>query len=104
MSFAPYVCAPLTLIEIRKHTVRLPVRHRLPFILLTDAEETAREVDLAVRQLIDDAYARALEILAGRRGLLDEGARLLLEKETLTPEDFPALAPQVAGGEEAARA
>jgi len=57
------------------------------------SEETAREVDLAVRGLIDAAYQRAQRILVERRTLLDEGAQLLLEKETLTPEDFPALSP-----------
>jgi cell division protease FtsH len=31
-------------------------------------------------------------LLTDRRSVLDEGAMLLLEKETLTPEDFPALA------------
>jgi len=56
------------------------------------SEETAREVDLAVKRLIDEAYGRAKSILTARRALLDEGARLLLEKETLTPEDFPPLA------------
>lgn len=57
------------------------------------SEETAREIDLAVRGLIDEAYDRALALLADRRGLLEEGVMLLLEKETLTPEDFPALQP-----------
>jgi cell division protease FtsH len=56
------------------------------------SEETSREIDLAVKQLIDDAYARAKALLSERRALLDQGARLLLEKETLTPEDFPPLA------------
>jgi cell division protease FtsH len=55
------------------------------------SEDTAREIDLAVKKLIDEAYARAKEMLTERRALLDQGARLLLEKETLTPEDFPAL-------------
>jgi cell division protease FtsH len=55
------------------------------------SEQTAREIDLAVKKLIDDAYTRAKEILAERRGTLDQGARLLLEKETLTPDDFPPL-------------
>ena len=55
------------------------------------SEQTAREIDLAVKKLIDDAYIRAKEILSERRGLLDQGARLLLEKETLTPDDFPPL-------------
>ena len=55
------------------------------------SEQTAREIDLAVKKLIDDAYIRAKEILSERRGPLDQGARLLLEKETLTPDDFPPL-------------
>ena len=56
------------------------------------SEETAREIDLAVRSLVDEAFRRALAILAERRATLDEGAKLLLERETLTPEDFPPLA------------
>jgi cell division protease FtsH len=56
------------------------------------SEETAREIDLEVRRLIDEAYAHAKALLTERRSLLDEGAKLLLEKETLTPEDFPPLA------------
>src|SRR5690606_14695961 len=46
------------------------------------SEETAREIDLAVRTLIDEAYERAKAILTEARSVLDEGARLLLEKET----------------------
>jgi cell division protease FtsH len=56
------------------------------------SEETAREIDLEVRRLIDEAYAHAKALLTERRSLLDEGAKLLLEKETLTPEDIPPLA------------
>jgi cell division protease FtsH len=55
------------------------------------SEETAREIDVAVRKLIDEAYGRAKKLLSEKRLLLDEGAKLLLEKETLTPDDFPAL-------------
>jgi cell division protease FtsH len=55
------------------------------------SEYTAREIDLAVKKLIDEAYERATELLTQKRALLDQGARLLLEKETLTPDDFPAL-------------
>ena len=58
------------------------------------SEQTAREVDLAVRALIDAAYARAGEILQRRRAELDAGARLLLERETITPEEFAPLRPQ----------
>ncbi|MFN7001167.1 MAG: hypothetical protein ACK4ST_14255 [Elioraea tepidiphila] len=55
------------------------------------SEATAREVDVAVRELIEQAYARAKALLARRRADLDAGMRLLLERETITPEDFPPL-------------
>jgi cell division protease FtsH len=57
------------------------------------SEETAREIDLAVKKLIDEAYARAKAILRQRRQDLDAGTALLLEKETITPEDFAPLRP-----------
>ena len=57
------------------------------------SEQTAREVDLGIRTLLDEAYGRAKALLESRRADLDAGARLLLEKETLTPEEFPALLP-----------
>jgi cell division protease FtsH len=57
------------------------------------SEATAREVDLAVRQLIDTAYERAKAILDKRSKDLKDGARLLLQNETITPDDFPPLRP-----------
>ncbi|SDK23309.1 ATP-dependent zinc metalloprotease FtsH [Pseudomonas indica] len=59
------------------------------------SEQTAREIDLAVKGLIDEAYAQAKELLATHRDDLERGARLLLEKETLTPDDFPPLRPAI---------
>lgn len=55
------------------------------------SEQTAREIDLAVKELIDEAYERAKAILLENRAVLEEGTKLLLEKETITPEDFPPL-------------
>ena len=55
------------------------------------SEETAREIDLAVRRLIEDAFNAAKDLLAGRQADLHSGAELLLERETLTAEDFPQL-------------
>jgi cell division protease FtsH len=57
------------------------------------SEQTAREVDLGIRALLDEAYGRAKALLDSRRGDLDAGAHLLLKKETLTPEEFPPLMP-----------
>lgn len=59
------------------------------------SEATAREVDTAVKNLIDDAYKKATATLKKRRRDLKQGAHLLLEKESLTPDEFPALKPVV---------
>jgi len=58
------------------------------------SEETAREIDCAVRRLVDEAFQKATKLLSERRADLDKGATLLLEKETLTDAEFPALAKQ----------
>lgn len=60
---------------------------------LQAADVTAREIDLAVRDIIDRALGRASEILQSRRSDLDKGAELLLARETLTADDFPAVRP-----------
>jgi len=53
------------------------------------SEETAREIDLAVKGLVAEAHARARSILEARRAELDSLAVTLLERETLGPEDLP---------------
>ena len=55
------------------------------------SEATAREVDLAVRGMIDEAYVAAKELLTTRMVDLKAGAKMLLERETITPADFPAI-------------
>lgn len=55
------------------------------------SEETARAIDRAVRELVGGAFEKALSTLRRYRGQLDEGAKLLLEKETLTRDELPAL-------------
>ena len=55
------------------------------------SEETEREIDVAVKEIVDHAFDRATQVLRGRQRDLDEGARLLLEKETLTADEFPAI-------------
>jgi cell division protease FtsH len=66
------------------------------------AEETAREIDMAVRDLVDDAFHRARQVLIANRPLLEEGARVLLEKETLSDGDLQALLGRVRPEEKAA--
>jgi cell division protease FtsH len=62
---------------------------------LQAAETTAREIDLAVRDIIAQAFDRASEILQSRRQALDKGVELLLARETLTADDFPEIRPAV---------
>jgi cell division protease FtsH len=59
--------------------------------VVSAAEATAREIDVAVRDLIEEGSTSARAILERRRGDLDEGARLLIAKETLTAEEFAPL-------------
>jgi len=47
------------------------------------SEQTAREIDCAVRDLTRDAFARATDILTRARGILERGAREVLEKESI---------------------
>jgi cell division protease FtsH len=55
------------------------------------SEETAREIDTAVKGLVERAFAKAVKILNDRRATLERGAKLLLQQETLVEEDLRAL-------------
>ncbi|MCC7483917.1 MAG: ATP-dependent zinc metalloprotease FtsH [Burkholderiales bacterium] len=55
------------------------------------SEETAREIDVAVREIVGAAYDVALGILARERATLERGATRLLEKETLVESDLAGL-------------
>jgi len=55
------------------------------------SEETAREIDCAVREIVDAAFAKAAGILRRHRALLERGAQMLLERETLAEEDLASL-------------
>ena len=68
----------------------------LPTDRIEAAETTAREIDVAVRDIIAGAFERATEILQSRHSDLDEGVKLLLTRETLTVEEFPTIRSKVA--------
>jgi cell division protease FtsH len=53
------------------------------------SEETAREIDCAVRELVDQAFNTARTILTEERATLEKGAQLLLEKEKLNADEIP---------------
>jgi cell division protease FtsH len=64
------------------------------------AETTAREIDVAIRDIVSEGLERATEVLKARRADLEEGAKLLLTKETLTALEFPAIGPKKDSEEE----
>ena len=55
---------------------------------LACSPETARVVDEEVIKLVKEAYKKAMEILAQNEGKLHEIAAYLLEKETITGDEF----------------
>jgi cell division protease FtsH len=55
------------------------------------SERTAEAVDDEVKRLVDEAYARAMEIVQANRELLDRIAVALLERETIDREDLDRL-------------
>ena len=55
------------------------------------AESTQQYIDEEVARIIESEYAKAKAILEDRRGILDNVASALLEKETLDEKEFKAL-------------
>ncbi len=49
----------------------------------TYSEQTAREIDCAVRDLVHDAFETATGVLTQAHAILERGARAVLEKETI---------------------
>jgi cell division protease FtsH len=63
----------------------LPMGHR------EYSEETAREIDVAVRDIVKACYDKALGILSREKKLLERWAQKLLEKETLLESELDEL-------------
>ena len=59
------------------------------------SEETAREIDCAVRGIVEAAFERARGALAQNRELLEAGARELLVRESLAGDDLARLLDRV---------
>ncbi len=55
------------------------------------SEATAREIDIAVKELVHNAFLHATEILKKHHLILENYARKLLEDETLTEDQLPVL-------------
>ena len=59
-------------------------------ISMTCADSTASEVDSEIRKLLASCYDAAKKLLTENRSLLDEIALYLLQKETITGDEFMA--------------
>ena len=55
------------------------------------SEQTAWQIDEAVRDLVNLAFDKATAILEAHRQLLDDTAQELLQKETLTADELPSI-------------
>lgn len=55
------------------------------------SDETAAAIDEEVRQLVEQAYTRAKDVLLENRQVLDQLAQMLIEKETVDAEELQEL-------------
>ena len=55
------------------------------------SEETASRIDEEVKKIIDECYAEAKRIISENMNVLHASAKLLMEKERITREEFEAL-------------
>ena len=55
------------------------------------SDETAATIDDEVRQLVDNAYTRAKDVLLENRHILDTIADMLIEKETVDSEELQSI-------------
>jgi cell division protease FtsH len=55
------------------------------------SEQTAREIDIAVRGIVDAVYEKTKGILVRERALLERWAQKLLERETLAEDELGEL-------------
>lgn len=54
-------------------------------------EQIASEIDQEVKRIVDECYARAKKLIQEHRDVLESCAKLLLEKEKITREEFEEL-------------
>ena len=54
-------------------------------------EQVASVIDDEVKRIIDEAYAKARELITAHSDVLERSAKLLIEKEKLSREEFEAL-------------
>jgi len=66
-------------------------QQQMTYLERSYSEATAREIDAAVKAIVDTAFRRTVTLLREKRDILERGAQLLLEHETLDEADLAAL-------------
>jgi cell division protease FtsH len=59
------------------------------------SEQTAREIDCEVRRIIDEQYERVRKLLEAKKAALEQGAKLLLEREVISGPELQAIMEKV---------
>ena len=65
--------------------------------IMNCSDETSARVDRVVKQMLDNAYAKAKELLDGNREAMDKIAAFLVEKETITGKEFMKILREIKG-------
>jgi cell division protease FtsH len=55
------------------------------------SDATSEVIDEEIKKILGEQYEKALEILRGKRGILDKGAAILLEREKIDGEELKSL-------------
>ena len=63
------------------------------------SEETARQIDIAVKQIINTAVEKVTDLLGNNRDILDRMTEELLEKETIVLEDIERIIHELRPGQ-----
>jgi cell division protease FtsH len=90
----------LVVYEKSQHSLLGGDQQQMTYLERSYSETTAREIDAAVKAIIEGAFRRTVALLREKRDILERGAHLLLEHETLDEADLAALLakePAVAG-------
>ena len=91
-------------VVLERRSPYLGTPQEMPSLERGFSEETAQTIDAAVERLAKKAFDTATAILERRRGALERGARLLLERETLSEGELAEFAPPEAPAAPAAPA
>ena len=55
------------------------------------SEATAQEIDFEIRRIIDEQYERVKQLLGEKRAVLQQGAKMLLEREVISGAELKAI-------------